>query len=137
MNSYLLMLTFRVWLIELPVAAVNWFLLARHVYRPRWGDLRAHRVAMTTRIGWIVVLAYLLLHVAGTYTVPDTLVAGLFWMLLWLAFEWAGSLLVRRPVHEILAGWHVERGYLWPYVLAAYLLAPVVVGPLVPGGGRS
>ena len=32
------------------------------------------------------------------------------------------------PVHEVLVGWHVGRGYLWPYVLATYLLSPLIVG---------
>ena len=57
--------------------------------------------------------------------------AGVFWIALWLAFEWGGSLLIRRPVQEILIGWHVERGYMWPYVLLAYLLAPLLVGSAV------
>lgn len=52
-------------------------------------------------------------------------------MMLWLAFEWTGSLLTRRPVHEILEGWHIERGYMWPYVLLAYLFSPLIVGLLL------
>jgi hypothetical protein len=127
-NTELLRLTFLVWLAELPLAAVNWFVLAKRVYEPRVGELRAHRIAMVTRMVWIVVLAVVLLRLADGSTTLDALVAGLFWMLLWLSFEWVGSLLVRRPIREILVGWHVERGYLWPYVLATYLLAPLVVG---------
>jgi hypothetical protein len=130
------MLTFRIWLIELPVAAANWYLLANRVYRPRVGELHAHQIAMATRMVWVFVLAYVLLRLTGGCTPLDTLSAGLFWMLLWLVFEWGGSLLVRRPVGEVLVGWHVARGYLWPYVLAAYLLAPLLVGLLVPPGAR-
>ena len=51
-------------------------------------------------------------------------------------FEWGGSLLIRRPVREILIGWHIERGYLWPYVLLTYLLSPVIVGILLHPGKR-
>ena len=131
MTSHLLMLTFRIWLIELPLAALNWFVLANRVYEPRLGPLRAHRIAMTTRMVYVVVLAYVLLRWAGTFTAPATLYAGAFWMLLWLAFEWGGSLLLRRPVREVLVGWHVRQGYLWPWVLATYLLSPLVVGLLV------
>jgi hypothetical protein len=39
-----------------------------------------------------------------------------------------------QPVHEILEGWHVERGYMWPYVLLTYLLSPLVVGLLLNPG---
>ena len=38
-----------------------------------------------------------------------------------LAFESGGSLLIRRAVHEILIGWHIECGYMGPYVLLTYL----------------
>jgi hypothetical protein len=65
---------------------------------------------------------------AKHYKTLDTLSAGVFWLLLILAFEWIGSLILRRPVREILEGWHVNKGFMWPYVLAAYLLAPVIVG---------
>lgn len=68
-------------------------------------------------------------------SVPDYVLAGTYWILLVLAFEWIGSFILRRPVHEILEGWHVERGYMWPYVLLAYFLSPLIVGlSLSPGG---
>lgn len=131
MTAQLLMLTFRLWLLELPITAVNWFVLAHRVYEPRVGPLRAHQIAMTTRIVYVVVLAYVLLRWAATFTALDTLYAGFFWMLLWLAFEWGGSALLRRPVREVLIGWHVTQGYLWPWVLVTYLLSPLIVGLLV------
>lgn len=135
MNTYLLMITFRVWFAELAVSAVNYFVLMRRVYEPRWGELRAHRIGMATRICYIPAFAYLIEAVAGPATHADLLLAGAFWMSLVLLFEWGGSFLLRRPVAEILVGWHVERGYLWPYVLLTYLLSPLVVGLLLHPGG--
>ena len=125
---HVLMITFRIWLIEIPIAAVNAFVLMDRVYTPRIGSLHAHQIAMATRIGYVFVLAHLLVYFAHDYTSLSLLYAGLFWMGLWLTFEWAGSFLLRRPVHEILTGWHVEHGYMWPYVLLTYLISPVVVG---------
>lgn len=127
-NSYILMITFRVWFLELGVSAVNYFVLMKRVYEPRFGPLRAHRIGMTTRIGYIVVFAAVLVRWADLDSAIDCLVAGAFWLLLILAFEWIGSFLLRRPVHEILEGWHVERGYMWPYVLLTYLLSPLAMG---------
>jgi hypothetical protein len=124
------MITFRVWLIEVPVAALNAFVFMDRVYAPRVGALRAHQLAMATRIVWIVILGFVIVHYAGEQRTPVWVFAGLFWMGLWLVFEWAGSLLIRRPVQEILVGWHIERGYLWPYVLLAYLFSPVLAGTL-------
>ena len=128
------MITFRVWFIELGVSAVNYFVLMNRVYEPRYGKLRAHQIGMSTRIVYIFVFAYFVLYFARRYTTLDTLVAGAFWLLLVLAFEWIGSLILRRPVREILEGWHIDRGFMWPYVLAAYFLSPLVVGLLVSRG---
>jgi hypothetical protein len=133
-NSYLLMITFRVWLGEIAVSAFNYFVLMKRVYQPRVGALRAHRLGMATRIIYIFPFAYVLVRVADVDSVPELLLAGTFWLALVLAFEWVGSLVLRRPVHEILEGWHVENGYLWPYVLATYLLSPLIVGLLLDRG---
>ena len=134
MNTYLLMITFRVAFFELAVSALNYFVLMQRVYEPRYGELRAHRIGMTTRIAYIFVFASFIPYFADTHAVPDLLLAGGFWLLLILAFEWVGSFILRRPVHEVLVGWHVERGYMWPYVLLAYLLSPLLVGTLLQPG---
>jgi hypothetical protein len=132
LSTYLLMITFRVWFCELAVSAFNYFVLMNQVYEPRVGKLRAHRIGMTTRIVYIVFpFAYALVRFGHADSVPELLFAGTAWLVMILAFEWVGSFLLRRPVDEILEGWHVERGYMWPYVLATYFLSPLVVGLLV------
>lgn len=133
-STHLLVITFRVWLIELAVSAVNYFVLMNRVYAPRVGALRAHQIGMATRIVYIFPFAYCLVRFAHVDRVSEYLLAGTYWLLLILAFEWIGSLILRRPVHEILEGWHVENGYVWPYVLLAYVLSPLVVGLLLGPG---
>lgn len=125
---------FRVFVCELGVSAVNYFVLMRKVYEPRWGELRAHRIGMTTRMVYILGFAWALDHFARLDSIGEYLYAGAAWTLMVLAFEWVGSFLIRRPVREILVGWHVERGYLWPYVLLTYLCSPLVVGVLLAPG---
>ncbi len=100
----------------------------KRVYEPRLGPLRAHQIGMTTRIVYIVAAAAVLVSFEPHYSTLDLIYVGVFWLTLTLAFEWGGSFLTRRPVQEILVGWHVNRGYMWPYVLLTYLLAPLVVG---------
>jgi hypothetical protein len=132
------MYVFRAWLLELPLAWINYYVLVLRVYELRVGEVRAHQIGMATRIGWVLVYAYALLRFANSYSVLDLAYAGLFWMGLWLVFEWGGSALMRRPVAEVLVGWHVERGYMWPYVLVTYLLSPLLIGlSLRPGSGLS
>jgi len=120
------MTTFRVWLVEIPVAAVNAFVLMDRVWAPRVGELHAHQIAMVTRMVLALALAFVIVRLAHDHRAGSLLLAGLFWMGLWLGFEWLGSLLIGRPVEEILVGWHIERGYLWPFVLMTYLLAPLL-----------
>ena len=127
-DSFVLMMVFRVWFFEIIVSGFNYFLLMRRIYEPRYGMLKAHRIGMTTRIVYIFIFAYFLDYFAELTTVGDYLLAGFYWVLLILAFEWIGSFLIRRPVHEILEGWHIERGFMWPYVLAAYFMSPLIVG---------
>jgi hypothetical protein len=133
-STYLAELTFRIWVIELAVSAVNYFVLMKRVYEPRVGELRAHQVGMSTRIAYIFVFAYILLDRSHGYTTSETFVAGAFWLGLILAFEWIGSFIQRRPVREILIGWHINRGYMWPYVLLAYLASPLIVGVVLHPG---
>jgi len=45
-----------------------------------------------------------------------------------LLFEWGGSLAIGRPVQEILVGWNIFAGYMWPYVLLTYLLSNLIIG---------
>lgn len=135
-RAYLPMITFRAWLAEVPLAAVNAFVLMDRVYSPRLGALRAHQLGMSTRIALALAFAVVITSVARDRRLTSLLLAGAFWMTSWLVFEWAGSLLIGRPIREILVGWHVERGYMWPYVLITYLLAPLVVGTLLSRARR-
>lgn len=131
MDTNLLRVAFWVWVVEIAVSAVNYFVLMRRVYEPRVGPLHSHQIGMATRIVYIFAAATFLVFFERNYTTADLAYAGLLWLTLTIVFEWGGSALIRRPVREILIGWHVERGYLWPYVLAAYLFSPLIVGTLL------
>jgi len=136
MDSFILMMVFRVWFLELIVSGVNYFVLMRRVYEPRFGMLRAHRIGMTTRIVYIFAFAYVLDAIADLTTLGEYLLAGFYWLVMILAFEWIGSFIIRRPVHEILEGWHIERGFMWPYVLLTYLFSPLVIGLILSPASR-
>ena len=131
MTANLLRVAFWVWLVEIALSGFNYFILMQHLYEPRVGALRAHQIGMTTRIVYILVFATFLLTFETSYSTLDLIYVGLFWLALTLTFEWGGSLLIRRPLQEILIGWHVNQGYMWPYVLAAYLLSPLVMGSIL------
>ena len=129
LNTELLLTAVRVWGVEILVSGFNYFVLMQLMYEPLWGERVAHQIGMSTRIVYIFVFAYLLLSYARGYSRRDLVHVGALWLTLTLIFEWAGSIfLLRRPVDEILEGLHVERGYMWPYVLAAYAFSNLIVG---------
>jgi hypothetical protein len=122
---------------EILVSGFNFFVLMNLVYEPVWGGLVAHQIGMSTRIVYIFVFAYLLLRFVKTYETRDLVHVGFVWLALTLVFEWAGSLAIRRPVEEILIGWNIFAGYMWPYVLLTYLLSNLMVGTILQPGKRK
>ena len=128
LNTPLLKTAFRVWLMEILISGFNYFVLMNMVYEPRWGELAAHQIGMSTRIVYIFVLAYFLLRTVKQYQISDLVQVGVMWLALTLLFEWVGSLIIGRSVEEILVGWNIAEGYMWPYVLAAYFFANLIIG---------
>jgi hypothetical protein len=131
LNSPFFKKAIRVWLMETLVSGFNFFVLMSLIYEPRWGELVAHQIGMSTRIGYIFVFAFLLLRSTKNYTTIDLVYVGFLWLGLELLFEWGGSLAVGRPVQEILIGWNIFAGFMWPYVLLTYLLSNLVVGTIL------
>ncbi len=75
-TAHVLMITFRVWLLEIPVAAFHAFVLMDRVYQPRAGPLRAHQIAMGTRMVYLFVFAYFLVYFARDYSAASLICAG-------------------------------------------------------------
>jgi len=86
---------------------------------------------MSTRNEYIFVFAYFLLRFVKEYDARDLVHVGILWLGLTLIFEWCGSLAIGRPVEEILIGWNIPAGYMWPYVLLTYLLSNLIVGTVL------
>jgi hypothetical protein len=136
MNTALLKTAVRVWLIEILVSGFNFFVLMKLAYEPRWGAVVAHQIGMTSRVVYISIFAFLLLRYVKKYETSDLVHVGFLWLGLTLLFEWGGSLAIGRPVEEILIGWNIFAGYMWPYVLFTYLLSPLIVGIALHPGKR-
>lgn len=139
MNTILLKAAVRVWLMEVLASGFNFFVLMNLIYEPRWGSLVAHQIGMSTRIVYIFVFAYFLLRHIKHYDRRDLVQVGILWLGLTLVFEWAGSLAIGRQVHEILVGWNIFQGYMWPFVLIAYATSNLIVGVILNSrkGSRS
>ena len=92
---------------------------------------------MSTRILYIFAFAYLLLRSSKEYTIQDLVYVGFLWLGLELLFEWGGRIAIGRSVQEILVGWNIFAGYMWPYVLLTYLFANLIVGWFLYGRSKT
>jgi len=122
---------------ETLVSGFNFFVLMGLLYEPAWGTLIAHQVGMSTRIVYIFAFSYLLLRYVKNYETRDLVHVGFLWLGLELLFEWGGSFLIGRPVEEIIIGWNIFAGYMWPYVLLTYLLSNLIVGVVIHPGKNT
>ena len=130
MNKPFLRRALHFWFLDFILAGINFGILSL-VYEPMWGSLVAHQIDMITRMVYICILAYFLIRPIQEYRRVDLLHAGLLWLGLTLLWEWGGSLLIGRPVEDILVGWNIFAGYLWPFVLLTYFFANLAVGTLI------
>jgi hypothetical protein len=125
------------WFLEIGLSFINFFVLINQVYQPRWGELTAHQIGMSTRIIYIFILAFFIVRGIKEYSTRDLFFLGLFWMGAWLLIEWGGSLAMGRPVSEIVIGWNILDGHMWPYVLLSYLTSGLIIGTILPHHDRS
>lgn len=104
LNEPLIWTVLRLFLTEILVSGLNFFVLMNKVYQPRWGESRAHQIGMATRMIYIFAFAYQLDKQLGLHSIREYMLLGMAWLLFILVFEWGGSFLMRRPVKEILVG---------------------------------
>ena len=119
---------------ETVVSGFNFFVLMNFVYDPKWGPVISDQIGMSTRAGYIFIFAFLLLRYVKNYSTKDLVHVGLMWLGLELLFEWGGSFVIGRPVSEILIGWNLFAGYIWPLVLVAYAFSNLIVGVVIHPG---
>ncbi len=137
MNTKLMKIAVRVWLMEILLSCFNFFVLMNLIYEPTWGALIAHQIGMSTRIVYICIFAFFLLRYVKEYETQDLIHVGILWLGLTLLFEWGGSLAIGTPVAEILVGWNICAGYMWPYVLLTYFFSNLILGSIFhPGKSR-
>lgn len=123
------MLVFRavsVWLVLLVVAVLNGAIRAV-LLEPRMTDLQAHQISCLTGSGLILTLTCLLSRWLNTASVFASLLVGLLWAGLTVAFEFAfGRFVAQATWDRLLADYNLRAGRLWVLVLATILFAPLV-----------
>lgn len=95
--------------------------------RPRVGERAGHVISTVALCLVILFLAWLTIPWIGVRTVAGAWGIGAVWLTLTVAFEFlAGHYLFGSSWEKILADYNVLRGRVWPLVLIACLLAPLL-----------
>ena len=116
-----------VWLGILVLASANGA-LRQGVLIPRFGEGTGHVISTLLLTGAVVGAAWMTIGWIGA-DARECWAVGASWLLLTVAFEFlAGHYLFGAPWHVLLAEYDLTKGRIWPLVLVATLLGPVVMG---------
>jgi hypothetical protein len=121
------MRAFLAWLVILAFAIANGA-LREIVLAPRLDATTAQLVSGALLILGIFAVSFVLVPGLHATSRGQLLRVGVCWMVLTLAFEIAFGRLQGRSAAELLAAYTFRGGNLWPLVLVATLLAPLLVG---------
>jgi hypothetical protein len=117
-----------VWLLLLFLAILNGT-VRETVLNPQLGPEAGHIVSTVLLSGLIVLVAWVAVPWIGPETSRLAFAVGVLWLGLTLAFEFgAGHWLFRRSWAELLVDYNLASGRIWPLVLVATLLAPILAG---------
>jgi len=115
--------------IPMVAIAVGNGVLRETTYGRRVGELAAHQISCATAIALFYAYGFLLFRV---FPIPGTgtaLAVGAMWVGLTMAFEFLfGRFVVGHPWSRLLADYNLARGRLWPLVLLAVGIGPLVLG---------
>ena len=117
-----------VWLLFLLLAIMNGA-LREGVLIQAFGPKAGHVASTLLLSGLIFLITWLTLPWIGPPSFRIALWIGVIWTSLTLAFEFgAGYWLFHKPLAELLYDYDLTSGRIWPLVLVATVLSPVLVG---------
>lgn len=116
------------WFLMIPVAILNGG-LRNALFEPWVGELRAHQLSVLTGSLAFFGVAYALLH-KDVRDTPDRKLLGLgaIWTVATIIFEFGfGHWVMGNSWSTLIADYNVANGRLWPAVLLALMLSPLLV----------
>ena len=117
-----------VWLLLLTLAILNGA-FREAVLNPVMGRQMGHLVSTLLLSALIIAVAWFAIRWIGPASPPAAIQIGIAWVALTLAFEFgAGYWLFHKPMAELLYDYNLARGRIWPLVLVATFLSPLLAG---------
>jgi hypothetical protein len=115
-----------VWFLLLALAIANGAFREGFLVQ-RFDSKVAHAISTVMLSALILAAAWLTASFVRYRSATDAWIVGILWLGLTLAFEFlAGHYLFGQPWNVLLADYDILHGRIWPLVLVATLLAPVL-----------
>jgi hypothetical protein len=131
MNTRLFSYAFGMWILLVILAILNG-ILRESLIKPRVSEQTAHVMSTIILICIFFIAIYLFFsNLKIGYSKMDLLLVGVFWLILTVAFEFLfGHYVMGHPWSKLLADYNILQGRLWPLVLLAVFIAPVLFGSI-------
>ncbi len=126
--------TVTVWALVLALAVLNGA-LREAVLVPQLGNPAGQMISGILLIACIAVVTMLASPWLDARSRRQRLVVGFSWLLLTLVFEFTFGIARGKPMQEILDAYTFTEGNLWPLVLVATCLAPMLLAR--PGSNEA
>lgn len=119
-----------IWLVLICAEIIHGILRAI-VLVPILGEFRSNQIGVFTGSAIIILIAYLTIRWIGAQRPKETLLVGLIWLVLTVAFEVLfGRFVMGLSWGELLAGYNIAKGGLMPLGLLILLLSPMIASKL-------
>jgi hypothetical protein len=131
MNTRLFLYAIGMWIILVILAILNG-VLRESLITPRVGEQMAHVVSTIILICIFFIAIYLFFsNLKIDRSKTDLLLVGIFWVIITVAFEFLfGHYVMGHPWSKLVADYNILKGRLWPLVLLAVFIAPVLFGSI-------
>ena len=97
------------------------------------GGTMARALLLPVAIAYTFVISYFFLKkTKAPYRNTDTVIVGIFWLILTIAFEFTfGSVVMGNSLTALVADYNILVGRTWPIFLLGLLLSPIFAGKLL------
>jgi hypothetical protein len=131
MTTNFLLVVIGSWLLLVILAIIN-AVLRNQIYRPYFGDLRAHQFSTLLFIIMILLVTYLVLRFSGLQvTDQEALIMGALWLVFTIIFEFlAGHYVFGNSWKTLIADYNILKGRVWSLVLLTTMLSPYAINTL-------
>lgn len=132
MKKILLLKTFLIWFLFIPIAIINGY-IRNEVYASLTGDLLAHQLSTLLAMVEFILLSYFILrNNIEQITTQLAIIIGLIWVTSTILFEFGfGHFIIGHSWDLLFSDYNIFTGRVWSLFLVFELLTPLLLKKLI------